>query len=61
MTIQDNNGESLATVPYFVHEMEMTRLEIITKRLTHTVVIEAILFITFLLISCLGQQDSNID
>lgn len=61
MFSKDSNGEPLADVPYFVHEMEMTRLEIITRRLTHTIVIEAILFISFLLISCLRKQDSIID
>jgi len=55
MYIRDKNGEPLAAVSYFAHEMEMTRLERIIKRLARTTVIETILFIIYLLINLRRQ------
>lgn len=44
MTIKDSNGDDIAVISVFAHEMETTRMERLNKRLAIACVLEALIF-----------------
>ena len=48
MVAKDCNGDNIAVISVFAHEMAMTRMERVNKRLTIACIVQALIFIIYI-------------